>query len=280
MTRLNTPIRVTAGVLGASWLLISLLGCGAVTSVAPDSAARPLVAAEKDARIEVDPERTNVNAVYVTRVVAPVDGLLVVTATDPRDGAEVQVGAQAVPRGETTDVQIPLADVASKAVTVTLLADKARKGFYETDMGDGSPSPDRPVYAGGHPVAVSAVLNQDGVNVRPGAAVLDVYDQKRTNTVALTHVVAPGPSWVVVYADEAGKPGRVLGKSSLAATDAIDVVVPLGSVPATGGVFVALLADRGKTGVFEYGSFDPASTSPDRPYVAGGAELVRRIALQ
>ena len=281
MNRQVTSVRVAAALLGAIWLVLSQFGCAAAPSANMGSEARPLIAAEKNARIEVDPTRTNVNRVYVNRVVAPVDGLLIVTSLDPKSGTSAAVGTQAVKRGETTDVQILLGDFASEAVTVTLLADTARQGTFQSDMGEGSPSPNRPVYASGHPVAVSVTIHRDPINVRSGAAVLDVFDQKRAKTIELTHVVTPGPSWVVVYAEEAGKPGRVLSRSSLAATDAIDVAVPFNAAAGASAVFVAIHADTGVPGVFEYGSsYDPASISPDRPYVAGGTELVKRITLR
>jgi hypothetical protein len=113
-----------------------------------------------------------------------------------------------------------------------------------------------------------------------GAAVLDVYNQPAASTVNVTHVVSSAPSWVVVYADENGGPGKVLGMTRIGATDAIGLEVDLKGPVAKRGAFVALHADTGKPGVFEYDRSRPTTNMPDPPYLAGGAEVMKRIELQ
>ena len=114
-----------------------------------------------------------------------------------------------------------------------------------------------------------------------GAALVDAFDQRASKSLSVTHVVAPGPSWLVVYADDKGLPGKVLGKRSLETTDAIGVVVPLESKPRKGGVFVRLHADTGTVGTFEYQSSASATMAgPDQPYIVGGGDVVKRIKLR
>jgi hypothetical protein len=261
-----------------------LLSSGCMSSETPGS--RPAtgtwgyVSTAKNASIEIDPEHSNVASVVAKRVAAPVDGFIVATASTAATGPAMQVGLVPVKRGVSTDVLIPIMGARSGVVVLTLYADNGTKGRLDSDPMDPTSSPDRPIFVDGKPVAVTVPLSEPEVPMGAGAALLDVFDQPASRTLNVTHVVAPGPSWIVVSADENGAPGRVLGQLSIPATDAIGVGVPLAR-PAKGRVFVSLLSDGGTVGALEYqGSRGSTPTGPDVPYVVGGGEVVTRAELR
>jgi hypothetical protein len=240
------------------------------------------VASSRNATLDIDPARTNVASLTARRVVAPVDAFLVVTASGEGTGPATQVGLVAVPRGESQNVVIPLMGVRTSAVDVTLFADKGTKGRLDAGgMGGGGPAPvDRAITVDGKPVSVTVTIGRPTAPMGQGAAVLDVFDQPASKAVNVTHVVTPGPSWIVVYAEKNGVPGAVIGRRSVGALDAIGVTVPVSSTPR--GAFVALQVDGGAKGRLEYQRSGTASpgVGPDQPYVVGGAEVIKRIVLQ
>jgi len=164
---------------------------------------------------------------------------------------------------------------------VTLYVDKGLKGRLESDSMDPARSPDRPVFVNGRPVAATVAISQPGAPMGAGAALLDVFNQPAATTVSVAHVIVPEKSWIIVYAEENGAPGRVMGQVSIPATDAIGVTVSLMDPPAARSVFVALHIDEGVADTFEYArGVGGASKGPDRPYIVGGTEAIKRIDLQ
>jgi hypothetical protein len=118
-----------------------------------------------------------------------------------------------------------------------------------------------------------------GVVVSPRNAALDVSNQRSAaERLIVGRVLAPGPSWVVVTtADAAGSGAIVVGMTHLPAGESRAVEVGLDeSVGLFGRVTVALHADRGVIGRFE---FDPArfEASPDKPYFVNGSELATSV---
>jgi hypothetical protein len=241
------------------------------------------VASSKNASISVDPAKSTIVSVVASRVVAPANCLLVATAAGEGTGTAMQLGVVAVKRGETTNVTIPIMGVRTSAITLTMYLDRGRIGNFEFDPMSPTSSPDRPIFVGGKPVEVTVTVSAAAAPTGSGNAVLDVFDQSASATLTVTHVVTPGPSWLVVYADKNGAPGRELGRLALAATDSISIGVPLHKKPAPGGVFVALHADEGTVGTFERPSSTGATTTPggaDNLYVVGGSQVMKRIELR
>ena len=267
------------------WLActIPLSGCVVAETIGrprSQTGVRGYVASEKYARIELDESRSSTRGLLASRVVAPVDGFVVVTTSDSSGGSDMVVGVASVKRGESTDVRIPLSNVMGLAATATFYVDKGTKGTLDSSMMDLTGSWDRPVFVNGTALSAGAKLQELGVPVQAGRAVLDVFDQETTGIVTLVHVVAPGPSWAVAFADENGSPGRVLGSVSVNATDALNLTVPLADASYRGSVFVVLLSDRGVRGVLEYDRYASVATAPDQPYVVGGEELVKNVGLR
>lgn len=96
-------------------------------------------------------------------------------------------------------------------------------------------------------------------------------DQAGATELIVDRVLAPGDAWVVVHLDDDGAPGMRVGLASVAKGETIDLRIELEG-DLTDSLIVALHADRGTPGEFDFDMESPA-TSPDRPYFIGGAEL-------
>jgi hypothetical protein len=119
-----------------------------------------------------------------------------------------------------------------------------------------------------------------GVVVSEKAAKLAVADQPgTTGSIVVESVTAPGPSWIVVHLDESGKPGMRIGVVAVPAGTSTRVTVPLKNVMLTDKVIVALHADRGVAGVFEF-DMKAFESSPDKPYFVGGMELAHEVVVK
>jgi hypothetical protein len=246
----------------------------------PASGVWGYVASSKSAALEIDASRSSMSGVVVGRVLAPVDGFVVATESVEGTAPAMQVGLSPVKKGESTDIVIPIMGVEAPTITVTLYADKGQKERFEFDPMKPTSSPDRPIFVDGKPVARTLTISQPEAPMGAGAAVLDVFDQPAAKSLNITHVVTAGPSWIVVYADNNGSPGKERGRLSIDATDAVGVTVPLSGRGGKFGEFVSLNTDRGKIGTFEYSrSSNATGTGPDSPYVIQGAELLRHVVL-
>jgi hypothetical protein len=117
-----------------------------------------------------------------------------------------------------------------------------------------------------------------GVVVAARNAALEVADQPGAgSTLTVDRTLAPGGSWVVVHLDMDGKPGKRVGLAHVDAGESRDVTVELDtSVTLTDKVLVALHADRGVAGTFEF-DMDKFDTSPDKPYFVDGMELASAV---
>jgi len=119
-----------------------------------------------------------------------------------------------------------------------------------------------------------------GVVVSEKAAKLVVADQPGADgSITVDSVTAPGPSWIVVHLDEGGKPGMRVGVVPVPGGTSTRVTVPLKNVMLTDKVIVALHADRGIAGVFEF-DMKAFESSPDKPYFVGGKELAREVVVR
>lgn len=125
----------------------------------------------------------------------------------------------------------------------------------------------------------SAPRRMVGVVVSPSNAGLTVADQPgASRTLHVAALKVPGPSWVVVHLDENGKPGMRIGLAHVDA-GAGRADVALKSAPTTEKLIVALHADRGTLGRFDF-AMDHFDTSADKPYFVNGTELAREVAVR
>lgn len=81
--------------------------------------------------------------------------------------------------------------------------------------------------------------------------------------VILGPVTMPVDGWMVGYADNAGKPGRILGYGHLYADEYPVVNLPINELDYTGKVFVVIHHDKGANGKFDF-------PGPDMPIEIDG----------
>ena len=98
-------------------------------------------------------------------------------------------------------------------------------------------------------------------------------DQDGVDELVVDKVVAPGGAWVVVHADDNGKPGMRVGLAHVDKGESTNVKVKLKDLT-TPKVIVAVHADRGKADKFDFDMMNK-EMSPDRPYFVDGKELAK-----
>jgi len=98
-------------------------------------------------------------------------------------------------------------------------------------------------------------------------------NQDGVDELVVDKVVAPGGAWVVVHADDNGKPGMRVGLTHIDKGESTDVKVKLKDLT-TPKVIVAVHADRGTGKKFDFDMMNK-EMSPDRPYFVEGKELAR-----
>jgi hypothetical protein len=103
-------------------------------------------------------------------------------------------------------------------------------------------------------------------------------DQAGAAELVVDRVLTPGDAWIVVHADEDGKPGMRVGLAHLDRGESTDVKVKLEGLT-TPKVIVAVHADKGEAGTFDFDMMNK-EMSPDRPYFVGGEELAEAVAVE
>ena len=113
-----------------------------------------------------------------------------------------------------------------------------------------------------------------GIITTPDQATILVVDQPgATSRIVVDRVVAPERAWVVVHQSVGGKPGKRLGATHVVMGESRGVVVELDkSAPLTDDLIVAVHADRGTYGAFDFDMKNMAG-SADRPFFVEGREL-------
>jgi hypothetical protein len=103
-------------------------------------------------------------------------------------------------------------------------------------------------------------------------------EQDGVDELVVDRVLAPGDAWVVVHADDNGKPGMRIGLTRVEKGESTNVKVQLEEVT-TPKVIVAVHADRGTAGDFDFDMMAP-KMSPDRPYFVDGKELAKVVTVR
>jgi hypothetical protein len=112
-----------------------------------------------------------------------------------------------------------------------------------------------------------------GVVTTAKSAAVEVMDQPGAKgSITVRSVRVPGPSWIAVHLDDNGMPGERIGLQAIPAGESSDVEVEIDDVALTDKVIVAVHADRGVVGTFEF-SKDTFDASPDKPYFVNSMEL-------
>lgn len=235
------------------------------------------IADAKNAKLELSEEQLAVDTLVLDRVVAPEDAWVVVHLDDDGMPGE-RVGLEHVDKGENLKVSVPLKGVTSEKVFVALHADRATPDKFDFDMEARTTSPDRPFFVDGMELAMAVTVREFGVKVDSGEAAIEVSDQPGASEKLLVdRAAAPTGAWVVVHLNDDGMPGERVGYVQIPAGESTNVEVTLDSAVAlTDSVLVAVHADRGVLGTFEFNMKDKLN-SPDQPFFANGNEVATKV---
>ncbi len=190
--------------------------------------------------------------VTVARVVSPEAGWLVIYADDA-DGPSAQpLGQTALEAGTSQDVTVALSRSAASG-------ERLYAALHHEDPVDGQFT-----YDGQNDEDVP-VLDADNARIAPGFTVtlegasseeglLEVADQTLNNrTLTIARVIAPQDSWIVIYEDDDGAPGAVIGHAQALQGERLDARVTLERDPVDGETLYAWLhEDTGASGTFEF----------------------------
>ena len=112
-------------------------------------------------------------------------------------------------------------------------------------------------------------------------AQLDLAEsQPGVRTLVVKRVLAPADAWLVVHTDDNGMPGKRVGYAPIAAGENRSVTVSLSpDVPLGDSVLVAVHADRGTLGKFEFNMKDKIN-SPNQPYFVDGKEVATKLSVK
>lgn len=116
-----------------------------------------------------------------------------------------------------------------------------------------------------------------GVVAKGSIASVEVMDQPGAKgAITVASVKVPGPSWIAVHLNDKGMPGKRIGLQAVPAGSSADVKVAIDDVRLTDKLIVAVHADRGIVGTFEFAP-EKFDASPDKPYFVDGMELAMEV---
>lgn len=298
MTQRRHPLAHMAALMAAaSLLVVSLAGC--TSSDAEPASGVPsggmmggaegaemkmgsfVIAAPQNARIDVAKDgeaNAEADTLTVKRVVAPVDGWIVVRSTAATGGV---LGTAPVKRGESRNVAVKVANPDSHDVRVALHIDGGTRGTFEFDSTGVRLASDRPVFASGVPVEEAVVADVFGLIPVFNSALIKVDDQVlKGSALTVTYLLVPAQSWVSVnLVQDDGLPGAQVGLTNRPAGEWQQVTVPLTQAVTGEDLVVTVFADQGTQSRFEYDPQCPFS-SLDRQYVSAGVTVAQRISVK
>lgn len=238
------------------------------------------VASADKAQLEVTEDQMDADELVVDRVLAPQDAWIVVHADD-NGKPGMRVGLQHIDKGESTDVKVKLDEVTTDKVIVAVHADRLNAGEFDFDMMAPTMSADRPYFVDEKELAKVVTVRGFGVPAEKGEAVIEVSEQavSASGTVTVDRAVSPTDAWLVVHLDDDGAPGNRVGLQHIPAGESLSVPVALYPLPLTEKLFVAVHADRGEAGLFEFDMMNKIN-SPDQPFFVGEDEVATAVTLR
>lgn len=167
------------------------------------------------------------------------------------------LGYSAVEAGQNEDitVQIPPLE-ATETLHVLLHTDAGESGVFDF------PGPDNPinVEAG----TAEAMFLVDRQATIPAITIED-QEMAADGLIRITSVVNAGPGWVVLYQDEGGEPGRMMGYVPVEPGVNEDLAIAVNWRQATSNFWAALYADEGEAAVFEVPDTDELVQAGSEP---------------
>jgi hypothetical protein len=100
-------------------------------------------------------------------------------------------------------------------------------------------------------------------------------EQPGGDQIVVDRVLAPDAAWIVMHADDNGKPGMRVGLAHVERGESKGVRVALQDLK-TDKVIVAVHADKGTPDKFDFDMMKK-ETSPDRPYFVDRKELAQVV---
>ena len=219
--------------------------------------------------IDADPASLQIvdGVLTVPSITSAGDGWLVVHADNGGKPGPV-LGYAAVSAGENSDVAIEVdAAAATETVHLMLHEDGGVVGTYEFPgadapvMVDGAPA--MMAFQVGAPVTSEAApaAGGDAAAAMPAmpALVIDADPaslQIVDGVLTVPSITSAGDGWLVVHADNGGKPGPVLGYAAVSAGENSDVAIEVDAAAATETVHLMLHEDGGVVGTYEFPGAD------------------------
>lgn len=268
---------IAALVVGA----LALTGCSAaVETLEGDMEVWGYVASADNAQLEIAEDQNGTEELVVDRVLAPGDAWIVVHADD-NGKPGMRIGLERVEKGESTNVKVAFdEEIPTPKVIVALHADKGESGEFDFDMMNPKMSPDRPYFVNREELARVVLVRDFGVKVGEGEAAIELADQPgATTSLTVKSATSPTGAWLVVHLDDEGAPGARVGLQPIPAGTSTDVAVELDPLALTDTLFVAVHADRGETGVFEFDMMNKIN-SPDQPFFVGEEEIAGPVKIR
>ena len=87
------------------------------------------------------------------------------------------------------------------------------------------------------------------------------------NKVLVSRVVSDGSGWIVIHIDNAGKPGQIIGYSSISKGSNTNVLVTIDSSEVTPRLFAMLHVDKGVIRSFEFPGIDVPERHEDETII-------------
>lgn len=214
-------------------------------------------------------EEPIVPAVSVTDQVLEDDGQLVieeVIAAEPgwivlytdQDGSPGELlGFAAVEEGQNETITIQLDPLAATDTLHALLhIDAGENGVFDF------PGPDNPLNIEGDPVEAMFVVDR-----RATYPSITIEDQEMSpdGLVQISSVVSSGPGWIVLYQDEDGETGRMMGYLPVKPGVNENLSLPVNWREATPFFIAALYEDNGQPDVFEAPDIDEPVVANSEP---------------
>ena len=192
----------------------------------------------------------------ISEVMAAEPGWVVVYSDESGSPGDV-LGYSAVEEGQNQDVTIliePLA--ATETLHVLLHSDAGERGVFDF------PGPDNPVSF--ESTAVEAMFVVDRRATIPSITVED-QEISANGLVNIASVVSSGPGWIVLYQDNNGEPGRIMGYLPVDPGLNENLSIPVNWREATPAFLAALYLDNGEEEVFEVPDIDKPVTTSSEP---------------
>ena len=254
-------------------------GCSGTKAETDTTKVWGYVASADKAQLDVAENQNGANEIVVKRVLAPSDGWIVVHA-DMNGKPGMRVGLAPVKRGESLNVRVPIKDLTTPKVIVALHADKGTAGTFDFDMMNKEMSPDRPFFVNGAELAKVVTVRDFGVKTTAAEAALEASAQPGvTGQLVVSSVKTPTDGWIVVHLEKDGGPGQRIGLVRVPAGQSTEVTVSLDPVKLTPKLVLALHADKGDQGLFEF-DMDDKINSLDQPFFVGGKEVAIMVPVQ